>query len=64
MSTAVSNVRPDPDKVLVDIADYASKYQSVRAGWREAALRMAKEGLGLVYGPTPTRFDAEEWEWK
>jgi len=26
MSSHVSNVRPDPDKVLVDIADYALKY--------------------------------------
>ena len=27
MSAPVSNVRPRPDKVLVDIADYASKYE-------------------------------------
>src|SRR6195256_2452760 len=27
MSAPVSNVRPRPDKVLVDIADYVSKYQ-------------------------------------
>ena len=27
MSTAISNVRPDPDRVLVDIADYVSKYK-------------------------------------
>src|SRR5262249_28248439 len=26
MSTAVSNVRPRPDKVLTDIADYVTKY--------------------------------------
>ena len=26
MSAAISNVRPDPDKVLVDIADYVSDY--------------------------------------
>jgi 2-methylcitrate dehydratase len=27
MSTAISNVLPDPDKVLVDIAEYATKYE-------------------------------------
>ena len=27
MSTAISNVRPDPDKLLVDIADYVAKYK-------------------------------------
>src|SRR5438128_11585864 len=26
MSTAVSNVRPDPDQVLIDIANYAAHY--------------------------------------
>src|SRR5688572_27322380 len=26
MSTAISNVRPDPDKLLVDIADYVARY--------------------------------------
>ena len=28
MSTAISNVRPEPDGVLVDIADYALTYQA------------------------------------
>ena len=27
MSAAISNVRPDPDKVLVDIVDYVTKYK-------------------------------------
>src|SRR5512144_3287891 len=27
MSSAISNVRPDPDKVLVDIVDYVLNYQ-------------------------------------
>ena len=27
MSAAISNVRPKPDKVLVDIADYAASYK-------------------------------------
>jgi antitoxin MazE len=38
--------------------------KSVRAGWREAALRMAKEGPGVLDEPTPTRFQEDEWEWK
>src|SRR5437660_11161235 len=29
MSAAISKVRPRPDKVLVDIADYASKFKIV-----------------------------------
>jgi 2-methylcitrate dehydratase len=33
MSAHISNVRPDPDKVLVDIADYVTKY---KVGSREA----------------------------
>src|SRR5512146_790960 len=28
MSTEVSNIRPEPDKILVDIADYAANYVS------------------------------------
>src|ERR1051325_6260221 len=27
MSTEISNVRPEPDKILVDLADYAARYQ-------------------------------------
>ena len=27
MSAHISNVRPDPDKVLVDIADYVHRYK-------------------------------------
>src|SRR4029077_10739557 len=27
MSSAISNVRPKPDRVLVDIADYVTKYK-------------------------------------
>ncbi len=35
-----------------------------RDGWTEAAkqLRERKED-GLIDGPTPTRFDGEEWQW-
>ncbi len=28
MSTDVSNIRPEPDKILIDIADYAANYVS------------------------------------
>ena len=27
MSAHISNVRPDPDKVIVDIVDYVTKYR-------------------------------------
>jgi len=27
LSTPISNVRPEPDQVLVDIADYAASYR-------------------------------------
>jgi len=31
MSAPISNVRPKPDKVLTDIADYVTKYQVTSA---------------------------------
>ncbi len=35
-----------------------------RAGWAEAAQAMQARGEdGLVLPSTPTRFDADEWEW-
>lgn len=35
-----------------------------RAGWAEAAARQRDRGDdALLDGPTPTRFDAEEWTW-
>jgi antitoxin MazE len=35
-----------------------------RAGWAEAARRMASDGEdSLLDPPTPTHFDDEEWEW-
>jgi antitoxin MazE len=35
-----------------------------RAGWSEAARRMAERGDdALLDPPTPTQFDAEEWAW-
>lgn len=36
-----------------------------RAGWAEAAAAMRQRGDDrLLDGVTPTRFDAEEWEWR
>ncbi len=37
--------------------------EGTRAGWAEAAARLAAEGEGLLDAETPTRFDGEEWTW-
>lgn len=36
----------------------------VRAGWADAAAKLAAAGEGLLDASTATRFDAEEWEWR
>ena len=36
----------------------------VRAGWADAAAKLAALGEGLLDEGTATRFDAEEWEWR
>jgi 2-methylcitrate dehydratase len=46
MSTAISNVRPDPDKVLVDIADYVSKYEIESAEALDTARLCLMDTLG------------------
>src|SRR5689334_23131955 len=46
MSTAVSNVRPDPDKVLVDIAEYVSHYQIESAEAYDTARLCLMDTLG------------------
>ena len=33
-------------------------------GWAEAAAKLAATDDRLVDAGTPTRFDAEEWEWR
>lgn len=38
--------------------------RAVRAGWAEAAKRMAASGEGLLGEGVATRFDSEEWEWR
>lgn len=38
--------------------------RAVRAGWADAAARLAATGEGLLDEGTATRFDAEEWEWR
>ncbi len=46
MSTAVSNVRPDPDKVLVDIAGYVTKFQVESAEAYDTARLCLMDTLG------------------
>src|SRR3978361_847120 len=46
MSTAVSNVRTDPDKVLVDIAEYATKYKIESAEAYDTARLCLMDTLG------------------
>ena len=46
MSTAVSNVRPDPDKLLVDIAEYVSRYQIDSAEAYDTARLCLMDTLG------------------
>src|SRR3954469_7076379 len=46
MITAISNVRPDPDKVLVDIAEYATKYQIDSAEAYDTARLCLMDTLG------------------
>jgi len=46
MSTAISNVRPDPDKVLVDIADYVSSYRIESAEAYDTARLCLMDTLG------------------
>ena len=55
------------DEVDLEVRDgelVISPANAVRAGWREAAISLAKrEEDKLLDIPTPTHFDAEEWEW-
>ncbi len=47
-----------PGAVLIEPAAGA------RAGWAEAAQRLAAQGEDrLLDAPTPTRFDEEDWRW-
>ena len=46
MSTAISNVLPDPDKVLVDIAEYATKYEIESAEAYDTARLCLMDTLG------------------
>src|SRR5579859_5748033 len=46
MSTATSNVRPQPDQVLVDIADYVTKYRIELAEAYETARLCLMDTLG------------------
>src|SRR3982750_943302 len=46
MSTAVSNVRPDPDQVLIDIAHYAAHYKIDSAEAYDTARLCLMDTLG------------------
>ena len=46
MSAPISNVRPDPDKVLVDIVDYVLDYQIDGALALETARHCLIDTLG------------------
>ena len=49
----------EPGRIIIEAV------RQPRAGWAEAARRMAECGDdGLLDAPTPTRFDDEEWEWR
>lgn len=49
MSTAISNVRPDPDQVLVDIADYVAKYKIDSAEAYDTARLCLMDTLGCGF---------------
>ena len=55
------------DEVDLEVRDgelVISPSNPVRAGWREAAALLAqRQEDEPLDAPTPTRFDAEEWEW-
>lgn len=55
------------DEVDLEVRDgelVISPSNPARAGWKEAAARAAElQEDGLLDAATPTRFDAEEWEW-
>lgn len=52
-------LRAEPGRLVVQAV------RRPRAGWAEAARAMQKRGEDkLLDGPTATRFDQEEWEWR
>jgi antitoxin MazE len=55
------------DEVDLEVRDgeiVISPSDPARAGWREAAILLAdRQEDELLDAPTPTGFDAEEWEW-
>src|SRR5688500_11651607 len=49
MTAAISNVRPDPDKVLVDIVDYVHKYKVTSREAYETARYCLMDTLGCGF---------------
>ncbi len=51
-------IHAEPGRIVIESA------ARPRAGWSDAARRMAEGGDdALLDPPTPTKFDAEEWTW-
>lgn len=51
-------IHAEPGRIVIESA------MRPRAGWSDAARRMAElEEDTLLDPPTPTEFDAEEWTW-
>ena len=55
MSVSISNVRPEPDRVLVDIADYVTNYKVTSSEALDTAgpLPIYTLGCGFEALPTP-----------
>jgi antitoxin MazE len=52
------DIRAEPGRIVIEAV------ARPRAGWAEAAKRLAADKSGEALDPpTPTRFDDEEWEW-
>lgn len=51
-------IHAEPGRIVIESA------LRPRAGWSDAARRMAESGEDILLDPpTPTEFDAEEWTW-
>jgi len=50
-------LRVENDRVII------TAVRARRAGWADAARRLAAESGGLLGAPSPTGFDEDEWRW-
>lgn len=54
------------EEIELRVEDHCVVINSVRprrAGWAEAARRLAAESCGIIDPVTPTQFDEDEWRW-